>query len=96
MEDKDAQFIAKKLQETIELMFQLQGGLASLGHGLAALKLVLANQISPGDPVEGLKQIQLIESEMAKRDPQAKARDLTADVIEATKLMQKHGGAKQS
>lgn len=94
--DKEFKKIGEALHGITEGLVGLERALATLGHGLAAVKGTLARQISPDDPAKGLAQIQQLENEIATRDPQAKVRQQAADTIEAVRLMDKHGKPRQS
>jgi hypothetical protein len=93
MGDKD---LADALQVIAEQQLAVDNALAKLGVGLNAVKTILAIQIDPANPKRDLERIQQIESELAKYDKTAPARQQVADVIEMVKLWEKHGGPKQA
>jgi hypothetical protein len=84
------------LQTIAEHMLAVDNALAKLGVGLTAVKAVLAIQINPTDPKQGLARIEEIESTLASLDKTTPARQQAADMIEAVKLWEKHGGPKQA
>jgi hypothetical protein len=77
-----------------EQFLALEKRLSELRSSVTVLKGILAMQLSPDDPLEGAKQLRELEDTVSKLDPTAPARQQAADVIEAVKLWQKHGGGK--
>ena len=96
MDDKDRQVIADALQTIGEQMINVEKAFAELSHEVRAVKGILASLISPDDAVSGLALIQRLQDEIAKRDPRAEDRKQSADILEAVKLIQKHGLPRQS
>jgi len=84
------------LKAIMEQLVAFEQAFATLSHSVGAVKVILAKQISPGDLPKGLVQIQSIESEIAKLDPKGKVLQEAADLIEAVKLMEQHGGVHES
>jgi hypothetical protein len=84
------------LQLVAEHLLAVDNTLAQLGAGVRAVKAILAIQMNPADPKQALASIEKIESSLAAFDPTAPARQQAADVIEAVKLFEKHGGPKQA
>ncbi len=70
--------------------------LAKLTVSVIALKGTVAKQMSPDDPEALLARIESLEKLLTERDPTAAARQEFSDVIEAVKLLEKHGGPKQA
>jgi hypothetical protein len=60
------------------------------------VKAVLAIQMDPVYSKDALAKIEKIESDLAALDQTASVRQQAADVIEAVKLWEKHGGPKQA
>jgi hypothetical protein len=88
--------LGETLQAIAEHLLALDNTLARLGAGLTAVKAVLAIQMNPADPKQALESLNEIESRLAALDKTAPARQQAADVIEAVKLWEKHGGPKQA
>jgi hypothetical protein len=88
--------IADALQSVAEQLNAIDGSLARLGAGLAAVKMVVAIQLNPSDPKQALERIQKLEENFLKLDPSAAARKKFSEVIEIVKMIEKHGGPKQA
>jgi hypothetical protein len=58
---------------------------------IAALKAIAATQLKPDDPKAGIRHIESLEAEARKADPTAEKREKLAGVIDAVKLIRKHG-----
>lgn len=83
----------KKMLITFSEQFvTLAGQVAELRSAVNVLKVLVAAQLMPDDPLEGLKQIRNQEKILLARDSNEQERKSTAELIEAVKLMRKHGG----
>lgn len=79
------------LQKIAEQFSAIDNSLANLAVGLLAVKATLALQMDPKMPTRALQQIDKIQSELARLDPNAPARQKFADAIEVIKLVEKYG-----
>ena len=83
--------IEEIFQQIGEMIHSLDKDIADMKASIAALTGVLAAQLSPDDPAAGLAQIQKFEQVARQADPSAEKRQSLGDVIEAVKLIRKHG-----
>ena len=96
MTDTTKKIVGDSLQDLAEQFHAIDKSLAKLAVGLLALKATLAVQMNPSSPVQGLKQIEALEFEIAKLDPTRSVRERTEQSLEILRLVEKHGGAKQA
>jgi hypothetical protein len=83
--------LEKLLQLLAEIVFSIDRDVADMRASIAALKAVLATQLSQADPSIGAAHIDRLEKVAREADPTAEQRKQLADVIEAIKMIQKHG-----
>ena len=79
------------LQKLAELYHGLDQDVADLKASVATLKAIAATQLSPADAKAGLEQIQTAQKAAQELDPDAIKRREFSDVIDAVKLIRKHG-----
>jgi RecB family exonuclease len=79
-----------------EQFVTLAGQLAELRSAVTVMKIYAATQLSPDDPAEALKQFLNLEKILLERDSNEQERKATAELIEAVKLMRKHGGKHEA
>ena len=91
MDDEKVQHFITTLGEQFVICGQQ---IAALRASVSVLKIYVISQMSPDDPAEGLKQLQVLEQKLLENDPETLARQQAAEVIEAVKLWRKHGGGK--
>ena len=87
----DAKQVEDLLQKLAEITFSIDKDIAEIRVSIAALKGVAAVQLRPDDPKAGIQQIENLETQARSADPTAEQRQKLADVIDAVKLMKKHG-----
>ena len=89
-----------KIKRFIEILSEqfvkLAGQVSELRASVNALKLIEASRLSPDDPLEGLKQLRVIEEKFLDSDPNEKGREKASEVIEALKLWKKTGGGQNN
>lgn len=78
-------------QKVAELYHSLDRDVADLKASVATVKAILAVQLSPDDPKLGLEHIETAEKVAQELDPDAIKRRELSDVIEAVKVIRKHG-----
>lgn len=80
------------LQQLVGITVCLEKDVAELRVSIAALTVIVADQLNPDDPSEGAKHIQKLEDAAREADPTAEKRQKISDALDAIKLMRKHGG----
>jgi hypothetical protein len=84
----DESELIEKFQKAIftlgKQIIAIDEAIGSLRASVNVLKVYAANQLSPENPVEGLKQLSILEKKIAPvSDPNAKERTEAADTIAA-------------
>lgn len=87
----DADKVESLIQQLAEMMHSLDKDIAELKVSIAALTAVVATLINPDDPEAGAAHIHKLEELARQHDPSAEQRQRIGDVIEAVKLIRKHG-----
>lgn len=80
------------IQTFSEQLVTLVGQISELRASVNVLKLIEVSRLSPDDPLEGLKQLRVLEEKLLSSDPNEKARKEASEIIEALKVWQKSGG----
>jgi len=96
MADITRKELGDALQSVAEQFHTTDKSLAKIAAALYAVKVILAYQMNPSSPVQGLKQIEELEIEIAKLDPTRSAREKTEQIFEMLRIIDKHGGPKQA
>jgi hypothetical protein len=87
----DASKVEELLHQLAELVCKIDKDIAEQMVSIAALKAICASQLKPDDPAAGMQDIESLEAVARKADPVAERRQNLADVIDAVKLIRKHG-----
>jgi hypothetical protein len=88
--------VLETLRAMADQLHVIEDALAKLAISLTALQGTVAMQMNPEHPDAALKQILALESELEKSDPTAEYRKKTGDLLEAVRLLQKHGAPKRA
>jgi uncharacterized coiled-coil DUF342 family protein len=86
-----AKKVDELLQQLAEVLLTTDKDIAEMKVSIAALKAISASQLRPDDPKAGMQYIESLEVEARKHDPTAEQHRKLADVIDAAKLIRKHG-----
>jgi len=79
------------IQKLADLIHYLRDDIAELKISIVALTASVGAQINPKDPAAGVAQIHELENVARQADPNAEQRREIDDLIEAVKLIRKHG-----
>jgi hypothetical protein len=74
-----------------EQLLRLGSQVSRLEASVNFLKILLLSQLSPDDPLGGLKQFQALDDAVLAADPQDKEQRRVLDVAEAVKEWRKRG-----
>ena len=87
----EAERLEKLLMQLAEIVYSMDQDIADMRVSIAALKATAAGQLNPDDPATGLTYIHQLETAGREADPTVEKRKALGDVIDAIKLIQKHG-----
>ena len=87
----DSKMTEDFLEKLADITISLDQDIADLRISIATLTAVVANQINPDDPAAGVQHIHSLEAATREADPNAEQRQRVSDVVQALKLIRKHG-----
>jgi hypothetical protein len=88
MDDEEIRdLFATLTKQLMEVVGQLNGLHASVN----VLKVSLANEMNPAEPVEALELFGKLEEKCLNYDPQEKERKRASEILDAVTLWKRHG-----
>jgi hypothetical protein len=88
----DDEIVKDFIRTFSEQFIKLAGQVAELRASVNVLKSVLAMQMCPDDPEEGVRQFRILEKKLLDADSSEKQRKEVVDIIDGVKAWRKKGG----
>lgn len=86
----------KNMQKLLEQFLILEGQVSQLRASVFVLRGLAGVDLNPADPVEGLKQLQILEKKVLAADPNAQIRQEASEIIQALKAAKEKGGPHEA